>query len=1072
MVIRMRKAALFLVISLVAAVISLGTEGQAGAAVFPSVVVRPAWYPPAPGFGSVLGKIAKDASDNIYVTDVENRKIVKFDAYGNHIASFDTSSQGRPYGLAVMKSGVMVVTFMYPQPKVRLYDPSGTLMGQQGDFTRTDLKFQSPIAVTLDAQENIYVLDSGSFEAPIVGVNDGTLGGDLKYYFVSGTSMMCVQVYDKFGYAKSTLGAAASALFPTNSFGSPSLLNPLAFGEPNQTPENGRFMSPEAITYDPINKWIIVGDSLNGRVQFFGAADYADPLKQFKYLFKIGDLLASDANAPYIPHMSNPAGVTIENPSSGMRLFVIDKVLKRVQVIDPNPALPALVGTSINEAAYPAMDLVYPRDILVHRGNLLIANEQGLNPANLLTISLDGAPWPPARLTLTFNQDAAMTPPVGDVHFPNLAQRLPDHKFTITGKVTPNAIVTWKNNEGDGVNKEFSGTCSVSVTGVELDDYTCVAQMSTIQTDQDIVIRATKDSNEVPLAIPHINYLPTGPLTYAGPVLTFNAIPAAEQYRKTSTITVSGTVNYKLAGNISTPGKELQVEIYNSANKLRYFATVDTSGLQDVKTWTATVTLVADVVNTLTPKAFVELSPRSSSAPIASQDVIVDTVVPVVNFGFYRDGSVVMDQVQNAAGTIVDENLDSVSLLINSGYPIAVNPNRLGTSTAYYFSSLALLSRNGNNTLQVVARDKAGNETLSLVYSVNLQPMLPNVTGRLTAAGTSDNLFYPNASVPLLFSGVVPATTTSVKFGTEDAILNGLSWSRSTIDYLRDSEKVVPITIDAIGDYGKISKLRSLYVHASAPSAEITKPFEDIAINNGNGYTFTVAVAPSNTNPTTQITLVTVELTDSNGVPVFAPQTFNNPGATVTTTAVDLLTAGVYTLKVTVSNGIAGEETVAIRNLLLDKTKPSVGIALDQSPNPTTIQGYIEPGATVSVTYDGVSHTVTQPDSLNQSIWSVSGVFSDLSKLTVTATDVAGNTNTRYWQPTPDADVDGDGSLRVYDAIVALRAYVSSAVDAETFKHADIAPLVNGVPAPDGLMTMADAQLVLLKVEGKPWPLQ
>lgn len=97
--------------------------------------------------------------------------------------------------------------------------------------------------------------------------------------------------------------------------------------------------------------------------------------------------------------------------------------------------------------------------------------------------------------------------------------------------------------------------------------------------------------------------------------------------------------------------------------------------------------------------------------------------------------------------------------------------------------------------------------------------------------------------------------------------------------------------------------------------------------------------------------------------------------------------------------------------------------------------------------------------------------MTDFNLVTVTATDPAGNTNTRtYTSTVPNADTDGDGVLRTYDAILTLRLAVSGVtVDSATLLHSDVAPLVNGKAAPDGLITVDDALAVLMKVEGKSW---
>jgi subtilisin family serine protease len=67
----------------------------------------------------------------------------------------------------------------------------------------------------------------------------------------------------------------------------------------------------------------------------------------------------------------------------------------------------------------------------------------------------------------------------------------------------------------------------------------------------------------------------------------------------------------------------------------------------------------------------------------------------------------------------------------------------------------------------------------------------------------------------------------------------------------------------------------------------------------------------------------------------------------------------------------------------------------------------------------------------------------------------------------PDGDVDEDGAVTVRDALIVLRAAVGlTPWSALLMYHGDVAPLVNGVPAPDRHITVADALLVLRKAVG------
>ena len=67
----------------------------------------------------------------------------------------------------------------------------------------------------------------------------------------------------------------------------------------------------------------------------------------------------------------------------------------------------------------------------------------------------------------------------------------------------------------------------------------------------------------------------------------------------------------------------------------------------------------------------------------------------------------------------------------------------------------------------------------------------------------------------------------------------------------------------------------------------------------------------------------------------------------------------------------------------------------------------------------------------------------------------------------PSGDVDGDGAVTVRDALIVLQAAVGLIPSSATLMYnGDVAPLVNGVPAPDGKIGVVDALLILRKAVG------
>jgi hypothetical protein len=68
----------------------------------------------------------------------------------------------------------------------------------------------------------------------------------------------------------------------------------------------------------------------------------------------------------------------------------------------------------------------------------------------------------------------------------------------------------------------------------------------------------------------------------------------------------------------------------------------------------------------------------------------------------------------------------------------------------------------------------------------------------------------------------------------------------------------------------------------------------------------------------------------------------------------------------------------------------------------------------------------------------------------------------------PTGDVNGDGIVDVRDARLALRIAAGDvAPTSDQLRAGDVAPLVSGVPAPDGAIDVADALVILRKVAGQ-----
>ena len=92
-------------------------------------------------------------------------------------------------------------------------------------------------------------------------------------------------------------------------------------------------------------------------------------------------------------------------------------------------------------------------------------------------------------------------------------------------------------------------------------------------------------------------------------------------------------------------------------------------------------------------------------------------------------------------------------------------------------------------------------------------------------------------------------------------------------------------------------------------------------------------------------------------------------------------------------------------------------------------------------------------------------------RITVRATDSGGISSLAQRNiirvPVILGDLDGDGCVDIRDAMAALRISLGmETASAQALTHGDVAPLVNGVPQPDGKIDAGDVLLILRKIVG------
>ncbi|AWB43043.1 serine protease [Paenibacillus sp. CAA11] len=176
------------------------------------------------------------------------------------------------------------------------------------------------------------------------------------------------------------------------------------------------------------------------------------------------------------------------------------------------------------------------------------------------------------------------------------------------------------------------------------------------------------------------------------PVITS---PEANSFTKESTVTVTGTL----------PVEGAEVKIYNGT------AIAGTGEVKDGK-FSLQVEL-ANGVNELTAEAVVNGKITDRSLPVT---VTLDQTLPELTITSPVDGARINSEALTVTGTVTDEFLDTVTL---NGEAVTVGDDHAFTHR--------LLVNPGENTITVIAKDRAGNET-TVTRTVHVDLALPEIT--------------------------------------------------------------------------------------------------------------------------------------------------------------------------------------------------------------------------------------------------------------------------------------------------------------------------------------------------------
>jgi DNA-binding beta-propeller fold protein YncE len=134
--------------------------------------LEPAWEISAdPNPFDVPAGVAADAEGNIYVMDTDNSRVQKFDSEGNFLLTWGSEGSGEgqfgdilnPRGgrLAVDTQGNVYVIDL-KNSRVQKFDSHGNYLTQWGTKGYGESQFTQPFDIATDQQNHIYVSDAGS----------------------------------------------------------------------------------------------------------------------------------------------------------------------------------------------------------------------------------------------------------------------------------------------------------------------------------------------------------------------------------------------------------------------------------------------------------------------------------------------------------------------------------------------------------------------------------------------------------------------------------------------------------------------------------------------------------------------------------------------------------------------------------------------------------------------------------------------------------------------------------------------------------------------------------------------
>jgi len=219
--------------------------------------------------------IAIDSQDNVYVTDLGNARVQKFDSNGNFLTEWGSKGSqpgefGHPTGIAISDDFVFVVDNR--NHDIQKFDLDGNFITKIGGFGKDNGSFKSPRGITVSEDKFIYVVDSGNAR-----VQKLTIDGD----FVSSFG----QSGKRGGNFITPVDIAINSdkIYVTDSSQGKILVFDLEgnFKNAHNNSVGGYSIYPEGIVFDDEGNFYVV-DNRNNRIIHYN--EFFVPLSMFGYM--------------------------------------------------------------------------------------------------------------------------------------------------------------------------------------------------------------------------------------------------------------------------------------------------------------------------------------------------------------------------------------------------------------------------------------------------------------------------------------------------------------------------------------------------------------------------------------------------------------------------------------------------------------------------------------------------------------------------------------------------------------------------------------------------------------------